>query len=176
MADFETAFSKVLRKEGGYVNNPKDPGGETYKGVARNIHSKWDGWPIIDALKRQSGFPGNLEGSTELQTKISTLYRSNYWDRLQADNITNQQVAFCLFDFGVNAGPATSTLLAQRVVEENPDGIMGTNTVAKINAADPEFFLAAFTVAKIARYITIVNKRPASKDFFFGWVSRAINN
>ena len=40
MADFKIAFEKVLEQEGGYVNDVNDPGGETYKGVARSIHSK----------------------------------------------------------------------------------------------------------------------------------------
>jgi lysozyme family protein len=44
MAEFNPALEKVLSHEGGYVVDPNDPGGETYKGVARKIHSKWDGW------------------------------------------------------------------------------------------------------------------------------------
>jgi hypothetical protein len=70
----------------------------------------------------------------------------------------------------------TSTVLAQHVVDVNPDGIIGDETLTKINDRDPEFFLASFTVAKIARYISIVNKRPASRKYFFGWISRAMNN
>ena len=56
MADFNQAFQLVIAHEGGYVNDPDDPGGETYKGVARKIHSKWEGWQNIDILKRQPDF------------------------------------------------------------------------------------------------------------------------
>ena len=61
MADFTQAFQLMIVHEGGYVNDPDDPGGETYKGVARKIFSKWDGWTKVDTLKRQANFPANLE-------------------------------------------------------------------------------------------------------------------
>jgi lysozyme family protein len=95
---------------------------------------------------------------------------------VHGDDILHQEVANTIFDFAVNAGVGTSTVLAQHVVDVNPDGIIGDETLTKINDRDPEFFLASFTVAKIARYISIVNKRPASRKYFFGWISRAMNN
>lgn len=176
MATFSTALKKTLLNEGGYVNDPDDPGGETYKGVARAMHSKWDGWTIVDALKKQSGFPSNMEKNGELQSKVENFYKVNFWDKVQGDDITDEHVAFAIFDFAVNAGVGTSAVLAQRVVDADPDGVIGPGSVARINATDPEFFLASFTVAKIARYIGIVNKRPTSRKYFFGWVSRALNH
>ncbi|HTJ50683.1 MAG TPA: glycosyl hydrolase 108 family protein [Cyclobacteriaceae bacterium] len=176
MALFEDALKKTLLNEGGYVNDPDDPGGETYKGVARKIFSKWDGWQIVDSLKQQSGFPSSLDRNSELQNQIHDFYKVNFWDRISGDDIANQNVAFSIFDFGVNAGVTTSAILAQHVVDANPDGAIGTNTVKAINAMDPEFFLASFTIAKIVRYVGIANKKPASRKYFFGWVSRAVNN
>jgi lysozyme family protein len=174
MADFAQAFQKVLKHEGGYVNDPDDPGGETYKGVARKIHSKWDGWYIIDTRKRQPGFPKSLDADLELQERIKQFYEANYWDRIKGDDIINQDVAMSIFDFAVNAGVGTSASLAQMVVGENADGIIGVNSLTKINQFDPEHFLASFTIAKIVRYISIVKKRPTSQKYFYGWVRRAI--
>ena len=57
MAEFDISFQKVLSYEGGYVNDPDDPGGETYKGIARKMNSKWDGWVLVDLLKQKPGFP-----------------------------------------------------------------------------------------------------------------------
>lgn len=176
MATFSTALKKTLLNEGGYVNDPDDPGGETYKGVARNMHSKWDGWTIVDGLKKQSGFPSNMEKNVDLQSKVENFYKVNFWDKVQGDDITDEHVAFAIFDFAVNAGVGTSAVLAQKVVDADPDGVIGPGSVARINSTDPEFFLASFTVAKIARYIGIVNKRPTSRKYFFGWVSRALNH
>ncbi len=174
MADFNQAFLLVIANEGGYVNDPDDPGGETYKGVARKIFSKWDGWIKIDLLKRQSGFPGNLDKDVELQQDIEDFYRVNFWNKVKGDDITNQKVAESIFDFGVNAGVGTSASLAQLVVEAETDGVIGQESISKINAFNSDHFLAAFTVAKIARYVNIVKKRPTSRKYFYGWVLRSL--
>jgi lysozyme family protein len=174
MAEFQPALKKVLAHEGGYVNDPDDPGGETYRGVARNMHSKWSGWVRIDMCKNQSGFPANLEKDTELQDEIARFYQINFWDTINGDNILNQLVANSIFDFGVNAGIRTSASLAQMVIEAHTDGVFGPKTLEKLNAFDPEHFLAAFTVAKIARYMSIIRKRPTSKKYLYGWITRAL--
>jgi len=174
MSEFQPALQKVLVHEGGYVNDPDDPGGETYYGIARNIHSKWSGWISIDMCKNQSGFPANLEKDTELQNEIARFYQINFWDKINGDNIQNQLVANSIFDFGVNAGVKTSASLAQMVVEAQADGVIGPQSLEKLNAFDPDHFLAAFTVAKIARYISIIRKRPTSKKYLYGWITRAL--
>jgi lysozyme family protein len=174
MANYEQALQWILSHEGGYVNDPDDPGGETYKGVARKMNSKWDGWLVVDMLKRQSGFPANLDKDTELQEAVKSFYQINYWDRIKGDHIQNQEVATSIFDFAVNAGVSTSSSLAQLVVGTTQDGVIGNQSIAQINSFDPEYFIASFTVAKIARYISIVKKRPTSKKYFYGWVCRAL--
>ena len=123
MADFSIAFNKVLANEGGYVNDPSDPGGETYKGIARKIFTKWDGWLILDTLKRQSGFPANLEQNIDLQQKVKSFYEVNFWDKVNGDNITNQSIANSIFDFAVNGGVSTSASLAQMVLGEKTNGV-----------------------------------------------------
>ena len=175
MADFTQAFQLMIAHEGGYVNDPDDPGGETYKGVARKIFSKWDGWTKIDILKRQAGFPGNLDKDVELQQDIEDFYRVTFWDKMNGDKITDQDVANSIFDFGVNAGMGTSVSLAQMVTGvEKKDGIIGPISLESINTFNAEHFLAAFTVAKIARYVSIVKKRPTSRKYFYGWICRAL--
>lgn len=174
MANFLSAFQKVLKHEGGYVQDPNDPGGETYKGVARNIFSKWDGWVTVDLLKKQPNFPSSLDANVELQERIQDFYRINFWDRIKGDDILNDDIAMSIFDFAVNAGVGTSASLAQMVVGAETDGVIGNQTVEKINAFEADHFLAAFTVAKIARYTAIVKKRPSSQKYFYGWVRRAL--
>ncbi len=174
MAEFTNAFQLVIAHEGGYGNDPDDPGGETYKGVARKIFSKWDGWIKIDILKRQTGFPANLDKDIDLQQDVIDFYRVNFWDKMNGDSIANQKIAESIFDFGVNAGVGTSVSLAQIVVQTEPDGVIGPQTIKAINEFVPEHFIAAFTVAKIARYISIVKKRPTSRKYFYGWICRAM--
>lgn len=176
MANYKLAFDKLIKNEGGYVNDPKDPGGETYKGIARTRNPKWDGWPIVDKLKKQAGFIANLDANAELQQKVQTFYQLNYWNAVKGDLISNQDVAFSVFDFGVNAGIGTSVKLAQKVVGSGIDGVIGSDTINKINACDPKLFLNAFAVAKVRRYIAIVKNDADSKKFFYGWISRTVED
>jgi lysozyme family protein len=83
-------------------------------------------------------------------------------------------VANSIFDFSVNAGAKTSASLAQMVVEAEADGVIGAQTLEKINAIDPDHFLATFTSAKIARYIAIIRKRPTSKKYLYVWTTWAL--
>ena len=54
MADFKEAFELTLAHEGGYVKDPDDRGGETYKGIARRYNPGWSGWARIDKAKKQA--------------------------------------------------------------------------------------------------------------------------
>lgn len=174
MAEFKSALKKVLAREGGYSMDPDDPGGETYKGISRKMHSKWSGWGQIDLYKRQPGFPDNLEKDMELQSETELFYQVNFWDKICGDHFADQSVAESIFNFAVNAGVGVSASLAQMVVDAHVDGVIGNQSVAKINAFDSEHFHAAFTVAKIARYVSIVGKRTECKKYFYGWVCRAL--
>ncbi len=176
MADYKQALQLVLQNEGAYSNDPNDPGGETYKGIARKMNSNWIGWTLIDLQKKQSNFPANLSNNSELNSEIEDFYKLNYWDKIKGDNLSDQRVANAIFDFAVNAGCGTSSLLAQKVVGINEDGVMAADSVNAINNMEAEQFLAYFTIAKIARYIRIVKNRPTSKKYFYGWVRRALGD
>ena len=99
MAQFSAALLVVLAHEGGYGNDPKDSGGETYKGIARNRQAQWAGWSLVDVYKQKPGFPANLEKSPVLQTEVSKFYKTSFWDVLLGDQIVNQAVAESIFDF-----------------------------------------------------------------------------
>src|SRR2546426_796362 len=60
MADFDYALTQLLKVEGGYANDPRDPGGETYKGISRVFWPNWSGWPLIDAAKSAPKFHERL--------------------------------------------------------------------------------------------------------------------
>ena len=118
MADFEKAYQRTMGTEGGYANNPRDTGGETYKGISRDNWPRWSGWPIVDGVKnnllRQPlyGSPiyknwvrelnRQLAGSPLLQQSVMSFYRSNFWGVL--GDITYQRVAEEVFDKRVNCG------------------------------------------------------------------------
>jgi lysozyme family protein len=175
MADFNKAFEAMLAREGGYGNDLDDPGGETYKGVARKMHPEWAGWKLIDTMKEYSNFPENLDSNPGIQQAIFNFYQSEYWVPIKGDLIASQKMATSIFDFAVNAGIGTSSALAQKVVGVDADGIIGKNTVARLNIFDPSHFVSAFAVEKIRRYIEICKKRPESKKYLLGWADRAVN-
>src|SRR3712207_6059069 len=58
---FDIALERTLEFEGWYSKHPADPGGETYRGIARRHHPSWPGWALIDEAKQRPGFPGTLK-------------------------------------------------------------------------------------------------------------------
>jgi len=174
MANFNEAYASTMKAEGGYINDPDDPGGETYKGVSRKYHSKWGGWIVIDLLKHKPNFPKNLDEDKTLQQEIKNFYEINYWDKIQGDTIQDQDIAESIFDFAVNAGPRTSAKLAQISVQATPDGVIGPKTLKKLNTEDKKTFLAVFALAKIGRYLKICETNTSSRKYFYGWVRRTL--
>ena len=164
MADFLPAFEAMIRREGGYKLHTveHDTGGMTYAGIARNKNPQWSGWIIID------------QGGTPQADLVRGFYRSNFWNPLRLDEVTDQRVASSLFDFAVNAGTGTASKLAQIVVGTTPDGRIGAKSIEALNASNPELFLAHFTLAKIARYRDIVRRDRNQQKFLLGWINRAL--
>lgn len=134
MADFNIAYQRTLKFEGGYVNDPKDSGGETYKGISRKNNPKWSGWAIVDSYKNKPNFPKNLNSDTKLQELVKECYRDNYWKPVWGDRIKNQRVADDVYDSGVNLGPAMSIKLLQRQWKMKETGKMDETLLAKLNS------------------------------------------
>ena len=165
MADFKKAFENTSSHEGGWVNDPDDSGGETYKGIARNIWPKWEGWEIVDEFKIYKNSLGTMETHAVLQKMVYDFYFVNFWKPIEGYNIQNQQIAETIYDFGVNAGPGTSKALAKAA---NGDSYDFTNT-------DIKTFNMAFALAKIARYIYICKKQPVKRKYLYNWISRSLS-
>ena len=131
MAEFLPAFERMIVNEGGYVMHTvkDDRGGATYAGIARNFHPSWQGWKFID------------QGETPPADLVRQFYRSQFWHPLRLDEVTHQEVAANIFDFGVNAGISTAAKLAQLVAGATPDGKIGAKTLQALNGIDPDLFV-----------------------------------
>lgn len=175
MAKFIISLQKIVTNEGGYINDPDDLGGETYKGIARNSHGSWQGWALIEQFKSKPDFPHSLDTNSQLQNLVEQFYLNNFWLPLNAELIQNQTSADSVFDFAVNSGLTTATRLVQSIVGTRIDGIIGVITLNKINSMDFGYFQAKLTVAKIEYYINTIRKRPTSKKFLLGWISRSLS-
>lgn len=119
MACFDEEFEKVILVEGGYTDNPDDAGGETYLGISRKNNPKWIGWEVIDDVKKKYGtknITSRLKKDTALTNSAKLLYKQNYWDVLELDDIPSQEIAHQLFDTAVNMGVTTAIRIAQQVI------------------------------------------------------------
>lgn len=119
---FTRDLAVILRHEGGYVNHPKDPGGRTNLGVTQRVWEAWTGKPASEAEMRAL-----------TPEKVGPVYRQNYWDKLHCDDLP-PALALCVFDFGVNAGPARAARYLQQLAGAMQDGVIGGATVAAVKA------------------------------------------
>lgn len=133
MANFDIAYKRTAKFEGGYVYDPDDNGGETYAGISRKANPSWAGWKTVDAAKKKGNFPKSLQNNATLKLQVQELYRTKYWNPIWGDKIKNQKVANELYDFAVNAGVATSIKLQQRQFKMSETGKMGNILLAKLN-------------------------------------------
>ena len=167
MAEFNSAFEKMISDEGGYVlhNVPGDTGGMTYAGIARNKNPNWPGWNLIDHEETANPL---------LSGMVRNFYKVEFWDRIRGDEITNQTVAENIFNFSVNTGLGVAVKLAQLIVGSTPDGAVGSVTLQKFNNAEPESFKKSYALAKITRYADICNKNKTQSKFLLGWINRTL--
>lgn len=174
---FDSLIDPLLAREGGYVADPRDPGGATCYGVT-------------EAVARQSGYAGSMRDLTRDQAKA--IYRRNYWTAPGFDRVAalSPPIAAELFDTGVNQGIIVAATYLQRALNalgaSNPDlktdGQIGDVTITSLraflakrgNGAGGAVILTALNCLQGARYIEIAEGRPASRAFAFGWLNNRI--
>lgn len=166
MADFAKAFDNMIKNEGGFTlhTTPGDRGGMTYAGITHKYHPNWEGWRVLE----------RSPDSPELTNMVRGFYKAHYWNKINGDNINDQSVAESIFGSAVNFGVKTASKLVQLIIGAAPDGIIGSVSTKKINEAQIDLFHAQFGIAKIARYVAIVNKDRSQSKFLLGWINRAL--
>jgi len=127
--NFDKALEMLLHHEGGYVNHPRDPGGETNLGVTRNTYSSWVGRSIED---------GEMKNLTPAD--VAPIYKNEYWKRLKCDDLPPGLDFFC-FDWGVNSGVSRSAKALQGVIGVEQDGGIGPQTLKELADHDAKKLL-----------------------------------
>ena len=125
MANFDKSFNKLILTEGGYVNDPKDKGGETYLGISRVHHPDSLMWPLIDNVKETHGtkeITKILKENDIITNEARDIYKKDYWDKFDLDNVNNQKIAHEIFDDAVNRGVKAATKTLELVLEMNITG------------------------------------------------------
>ncbi len=192
MANFTQAFNLTSAHEGGYVDDPSDRGGETYRGISRVHHQSWNGWEKIDALKRRAGFPGILDKDRGLQSSVKNFYKKKYWNRFLGDEIEDQQVANELYDTSVNMGVRRAVRFLQNalnLLNRNQrnyadlviDGWFGQGTLAGLAEylrldGNSAALLKTMNIQQGAHYIEIMQNDASQERYARGWLKRVLIN
>jgi lysozyme family protein len=151
MAEFELAITATLKNEGGYVDNPSDPGGETNFGISKRSY------PDVD-----------IKNLTE--EEASAIYLRDFW---KFDGIDNQMLANKVFDMSVNMGHYAIRILQRLLSGLAVDGEYGADTEKEINAANGFLLLIRYQKALEQHYRDIATKDPAEEKFLADWLRRA---
>ena len=133
---FDKAFERLMKNEGGYVNHPRDPGGETMYGVTKRV-----------AVAH--GYSGNMRNLSKSFAKM--VARKSYWDATCCNDF-DPLIAPQLFDAAYNHGPRNAIKFLQRAAGLNGkqiDGIVGSQTIGAVNKLTPNAVVLNFLAARL---------------------------
>lgn len=149
---FDEAIDRVLSSEGGYVNDPTDPGGETKFGISKRAY------PNVD-----------IAGLTREDAKA--IYKRDYWDVIYGAGL-HEDIAFQVLDFAVNSGGSVAIQYLQRAAGVADDGHIGPVTIATVNQ-QPMGPLIFMYLALRLKFMTKLKNWPNAGK---GWASRIADN
>ena len=150
----------------------------TIGGIYKTAHPNWVGWQIVlgelaSNRENMSLTSSRLWHNKVFRGMVSTFYEEKFWKKMKLDQITHQNTAEELFIFGVNSGSRNAIRKAQKIVGATPDGLIGPDTIKKLNAYDPEDFDMIFDVVELQYYNDIIKNKPSFAMFKDGWRNRA---
>lgn len=127
IGNFALCLAHVLKSEGGFVDNARDPGGATDEGVTQH---QYDVWRVAH---------GQPTRSVQFidPNEVEAIYAAWYWTPIHGDQLP-AGVDYCVFDGAVNSGPHTAVEWLQQALGVTVDGQVGPETLAAAKAADPK--------------------------------------
>jgi lysozyme family protein len=156
VGNFEQCFALVLKDEGGFVNNPRDPGGATNLGCTKASWEAYVGHEVsIDDIR---GLTPN---------DVMPLYKSKYWDAIKGDDLP-AGVDYAVFDFAINSGPSRAAKTLQSVIGVATDGAIGPDTLAAVETFNPREIATQICEKRLA----FLQGLPTWGTFGKGWSSR----
>ncbi len=180
MPSVEEIAAQIVAREGGYVNDPDDPGGATNYGVT------------VGTMK-SLGLDLNRDGHVDAtdvrmltRAQAQQIFVEHYFKRPRLTELPDA-VQASVFDMYVNAG-ANAVKILQRLVARmgfsaSADGVVGPQTIAAAHgaaAAAPDHFADAYGIARRNYYYSLADQRPASRKYARsksggkgGWITRA---
>jgi lysozyme family protein len=152
--NFKECLDLVLKSEGGWVNHPSDPGGETNLGVTKRVWIEYVGHPV-ESLKKLT------------KEDVAPLYELKYWRPCYCE-VLPRGLDFVVFSMGVNAGPGRSVKLLQSAIGCVPDGVIGPRTRELISASNSANLIAKFSETRREYYRSL----KTFPIFGKGWLAR----
>lgn len=180
--NFDKAILITLKHEGGFVNDPVDPGGATNWGMSIRFlindagDGDGDGWLDGDIDHDGDIDVDDIKNMTVEQAR--KLYRIHFWDKYHYDTIHDFTVAARAFDMTVNMGPRQTGKIIQRALNELGnnlvvDGKIGKNTFATINCTNSEMLMSEIRQAHAQFYLDLIKAKPKFEKYRKGWLRRA---
>lgn len=177
MDRFERALERTLEHEGGWVDDPDDPGGATYKGISLRFLQLAD-----EDIDRDGDVDADdVRALQDDPERLAALYRDHFWEPYKLDQIRSDMISCKIFDMIVNMGPRQAWKLVQTACNmlHSPnlavDGILGPQTLGTVNeltGADYRL-IGAIRTAQTQFYANLVAGRPELAKFRLGWMRRA---
>lgn len=153
---FQKIFDRLIGHEGGYVNDSRDPGGET-------------NWGVTKRTAQANGYTGDMKTMTRQQAY--EIYHRAFWVRYQCDQMP-PAIAYQFFDAAVNHGFGNASRMLQRAVGVLDDGIIGKYSIEAINRNPISDTLMVLNGERLNFYTRLKNFERYGK----GWVNRVAQN
>ena len=155
LVKFDDIIEVVLKHEGGYVNDPVDPGGETNFGIAKRSH------PDVDIKNLTE------EGAQEI-------YYQDYWMKNRVPQLPDE-LKHIYFDMCINQGRGRAVKILQQAANAKGanlkvDGGLGPKTIGALNGVE----LQRVRAYRIKYYADLVTRKPDLEKFYFGWFRRGL--
>jgi lysozyme family protein len=163
-ARFTACLEIVLAEEGGYVDNPADPGGATNLGITRRTLAAWRHVSPETALSKDAVMALTREEASEI-------YRANYWWACGGDSLP-AGLDLVVFDYAANSGPARAIRALQAALGVAADGIVGPVTLGAVAARVRSGGLAALSGQICDARLTFLQRLTSFATFGRGWTGR----
>ncbi|MGE0053153.1 MAG: TIGR02594 family protein [Hyphomicrobium sp.] len=160
---FAAALAHVLEMEGGFSNDPYDPGGPTNRGITLEVFARYRG--VALETSSRAGLIEELKRISD--DAVAEIYHTRYWQP-GCCGILPPPLALFHFDACVNHGVAGAARLLQRAVDVDVDGEIGLRTLAAVGARQPLAVVAAYADLRRQRYRAL----PHFWRFGRGWLAR----
>jgi len=164
VSGFVQALPVILRFEGGFVDDPIDRGGATNKGITQRTFDAW-------RVKNRLGKVSVRDITTE---EVKDIYYRAYWLAGKCDALP-WPASLAHFDASVNHGLRNAAKLLQRAVGATPDGRIGPQTLASVNATPTYKLVDKLLWGRVRFYLKIVKRRPEQIKFLRGWLTRVLH-